>query len=78
MKIQLNSLKERLSVEFNIDINDILEREPSPDWTEEVLREKVAKQKHQLDTYGPINPMAVEAYNEIRNATPSSPPRRTT
>ncbi len=66
LKIQLNSLKERLSVEFNIDINDILEREPSPEWTEEVLREKVAKQKHQLDTYGPINPMAVEAYNEIQ------------
>lgn len=65
LKISLNSLKERLSVEFNIDINDILEREPSPDWTEEELREKVNKQKSQLDNYGPINPMAVEAYTEI-------------
>lgn len=30
LKIQLNSLKERLSVEFNIDINDILEHKLHP------------------------------------------------
>lgn len=66
LKIQLNSLKERLSVEFNIDINDILEREISADWTLETITEKVGKVKNQLDNYGPINPMAVEAYNEIK------------
>ncbi len=66
LKIQLNSLKERLSVEFNIDINDIIDGDPSPDLNEEELREKVNKQKSQLDNYGPINPMAVEAYNEIK------------
>jgi chromosome segregation protein len=65
LKLQLNSLKERLAVEFEIDINELLEKDPSPDWTEEELREKVNKQKHQLDNYGPINPMAVEAFNEI-------------
>ncbi len=65
LKLQLNSLKERLAVEFEIDINDLLEKDPSPDWTEEELREKVNKQKNQLDNYGPINPMAVEAFNEI-------------
>ncbi|MCX6291329.1 MAG: chromosome segregation protein SMC [Bacteroidetes bacterium] len=65
LKIQLSSLKERLSVEFNIDINDMLDKEPSPDWTEEELREKVNKVKSQIDNYGPINPMAVEAFNEI-------------
>lgn len=65
LKIQLNSLKERLNVEFNIDINNILERDPSPDINEDELREKVNKQKYQLDNYGPINPMAIEAFNEI-------------
>ncbi|MBP6334922.1 MAG: chromosome segregation protein SMC [Bacteroidia bacterium] len=65
LRLQLSSLKERLSVEFNIDINDLLDKEPSPDWNEEELREKVNKQKSQLDNYGPINPMAVEAFNEI-------------
>jgi chromosome segregation protein len=67
LKIQLNSLKERLSVEFNIDINEMLDKDPSPDWTEEELREKVNKVKSQIDNYGPINPMAVEAYNEIND-----------
>lgn len=66
LKLQLNSLKERLHVEFNLDINDILDRDPSPDYNETELREKVAKQKHQLDNYGPINPMAIEAYTEIK------------
>ncbi|MEO8088626.1 MAG: AAA family ATPase, partial [Bacteroidota bacterium] len=66
LKLQLNGLKERLSVEFSLDINELFEKEPSPDWTEETLREKVAKQKSQLENYGPINPMAVEAFNEIK------------
>jgi chromosome segregation protein len=65
LKFQLNSLKERLSVEFGIDLNSMLDQEPSPDWTEEELREKVTKQKNQIENYGPINPMAVEAFNEI-------------
>ena len=66
LKIQLGSLKDRLSAEFSIELNDLMERDPSPDWTEEDLREKVNKQKSQLDNYGPINPMAVEAYQEIK------------
>ncbi|MCX6275291.1 MAG: chromosome segregation protein SMC [Bacteroidetes bacterium] len=66
LKMQLNGLKERLSVEFGLDINELLDKDPSPDWTEETLREKVTKQKSQLDNYGPINPMAVEAFNEIK------------
>ena len=66
LKMQLNGLKERLSVEFGIDINELFEKDPSPDWTEDLLREKVMKQKSQLDNYGPINPMAVEAFNEIK------------
>ncbi|MBP6533176.1 MAG: chromosome segregation protein SMC, partial [Bacteroidia bacterium] len=65
LKISLNSLKERLSVEFNIDINEIIEKDPNPEYNEEELREKVNKQKGQLDNYGPINPMAIEAYTEI-------------
>jgi chromosome segregation protein len=65
LKIQLGSLKERLNAEFNIDMNEILDRDPSPDWNEEELREKVTKQKSQLENYGPINPMAIEAFNEI-------------
>jgi chromosome segregation protein len=66
LKIQLNSLKERLSVEFNINLEELLEQKPDPELSQVELREKVEKMKNQLNNYGPINPMAIEAYNEIK------------
>ncbi|RVU02945.1 chromosome segregation protein SMC [Mucilaginibacter limnophilus] len=65
LKIELNSLKERLSVEFNVDIEDLLDTEVPADESEQELREKTEKLKKQLDDFGAINPMAVEAYNEM-------------
>jgi len=65
LKIELNALKERLSVEFNIDINELLDSEPPENEDEGDLREKTDKLKRQLDDFGPINPLAVEAYNEM-------------
>lgn len=65
LKIDLNSLKERLSVEFNIQIEDLLEVAPPEDSTEEEIRDKTDKLKQTLDNFGAINPMAIEAYQEI-------------
>lgn len=65
LKIELNALRERLSVEFNIDINELLDAEPPENENEAELREKTEKLKRQLDEFGPINPLAVEAYNEM-------------
>jgi chromosome segregation protein len=65
LKLELNALKERLSVEFSIDIQDLLHTEVPTDETEDGLREKTEKLKRQLDDFGAINPMAVEAYNEM-------------
>jgi len=65
LKVDLNSLKERLSVEFNIDIEDLLNTEVPEGESEEDLRERTDKLKKQLDDFGAINPMAVEAYNEM-------------
>ncbi|MDB5112242.1 MAG: smc, partial [Mucilaginibacter sp.] len=65
LKIELNALKERLSVEFNIDINELPETEISADENEQELRERTEKIKKQLDDFGAINPMAVEAYQEM-------------
>jgi len=65
LKLELNALKERLSVEFNIDINELLDAEPPANENEADLREKTEKLKRQLDDFGPINPMAVEAYTEM-------------
>lgn len=69
LKLEMNSVKERLSVEFNININAL--RESSQDnelslLTEEELAEKVGKLKTALERIGPVNPMAMEAYDEIK------------
>ncbi|MBB6127117.1 chromosome segregation protein SMC [Mucilaginibacter lappiensis] len=65
LKLELNALKERLSVEFNIDIEELPETETPVDENEHDLRERAEKLKRQLDDFGAINPMAVEAYNEM-------------
>ena len=71
-RLQLNSVKERLSVEFNIDLDSVVEKS-SPEEAEELLkldeeklRNDVTKIREKLDNMGPINPMAMEAYNEIK------------
>jgi chromosome segregation protein len=71
-KLQLNSVKERLSVEFNVDLDSVI-GEPTTEEAEayaiaddEKLRADVSKIREKLDNMGPINPMAMEAYNEIK------------
>ena len=71
-KLKLNSVKERLSVEFNVDLDSIIatslpeESIEIQKLEEDKLREQVAKIRDRLDSMGPINPMAMEAYNEIK------------
>jgi chromosome segregation protein len=71
-KMQLNSVKERLSVEFNIDLDTVVsesmpeESEQLANADEEKLRADVQKMRDRLDNMGPINPMAMEAYTEIK------------
>jgi chromosome segregation protein len=68
IKLELNALKERLSVEFSIDIAELLDDEinqAQETENEQDLRERTEKLKRQLDEYGAINPMAMEAYQEM-------------
>ncbi|SEM18616.1 condensin subunit Smc [bacterium A37T11] len=68
LKLSLNGLKERLAVEFNIDINDLPEAPEKQDISgseEKDLLDKTDKLKKQLDDFGAINPMALEAYQEM-------------
>jgi chromosome segregation protein len=71
-KIQLNSVKERLSVEFNIDLDSVIgqttpeETEALASSDEDTIRAQVQKIRDRLDNMGPINPMAMEAYTEIK------------
>lgn len=67
-KLELSSVKERLSVEFEIDLDTIMreaeEEAVSTDIDE--MRAKLAKLKERIQKIGPINPMAMEAYEEIK------------
>ena len=69
-KLELSSVKERLSVEFNVDMDQLLiekENEDKVDSMEEDdLKNKVIRLKERIDSMGPINPMAMEAYDEIK------------
>jgi chromosome segregation protein len=67
-KMGLNSVRDRLSVEFNIDLQKIKEEDIADykKFTEEELRNKVDKLRNRLDNMGPINPMAMEAFEEIQ------------
>ena len=66
LKIQITAIGERLQVEFNISVNDLINQKPKEGLIREDLQRKVDNQKRQLDTFGEINPMAVEAYNEMQ------------
>jgi len=67
IKLELNALKERLSVEFDVDIAILLDEEFYEQQTdnEQDIREKTERIKRQLDEFGAINPMAMEAYQEM-------------
>lgn len=66
-KLQLNSIQERLSVEFNIKVEELeTSSEVESDLNEDALKEKVEKHKNRLENMGPINPMAMEAFEEIK------------
>src|SRR5690606_2816339 len=72
LKLDLNALKERLAVEFSVDINELaLPADEGADTTatqqddEDTLRQNTEKLRRQLDDFGSINPMAMEAYQEM-------------
>ncbi|MGB0522322.1 MAG: chromosome segregation protein SMC [Flammeovirgaceae bacterium] len=66
-RMSISSVKERVSVEFEIDLEKYMAEHPdqSP-IAVEMLREEVQKLKTKMDKMGPINHMAIEAYNEIK------------
>lgn len=65
LKLELSSLKERLSIEFNVDINVILNQEIETELSLDELNDKVQATKDKIDRFGEINPMAIEAFKEM-------------
>ena len=66
IKLQITSIGDRLNVEFGISVNDLINQMPKEGLVREDLQKKTDDLKRRLDTFGEINPMAVEAYNEIK------------
>jgi chromosome segregation protein len=66
MKLQLAAMKERLFVEFKLDLDEVLKEARSGEATLEELNLEVDKLKKRIDNLGEVNPMAVEAYQEMK------------
>lgn len=66
-KFQIQAVGERLRIEFNISVNDIVNQEPEQGINYEQLTEELDKIKVKMQSYGDINPLAVEAYNEMKD-----------
>jgi chromosome segregation protein len=67
-KMNINSVKDRLSVEFNIELEKVDESllDAYKNKSEDDLKIKVEKLRNRIENMGPINPMAMEAFDEIK------------
>lgn len=66
LKLQLAGMKERLNVEFRINLDDILDEPRNGTMSTEELQEKSERLKKRLDNLGEINPTAIEAFTEMK------------
>ncbi len=66
MKLQVAGMKERLSVEFKVDLETILAEERSNEMTVDELNAEADRLKKRLENMGEVNPTAIEAYSEIK------------
>jgi chromosome segregation protein len=66
LKLQLAGMKERLSVEFRVQLEDILEQPRSGDVAVDDLKEKTERLKKRLENLGEVNPTAIEAFEEMK------------
>lgn len=66
LKLQLAGMKERLNVEFKVDLDAIIDEPRTGDTPLEELQEKNERQRKRLENIGEINPTAIEAYTEMK------------
>jgi len=66
VKLQLAGMKERLQVEFRIQLEDILDEARVNEMTVDELQEKTDRMKKRLENLGEVNPTAIEAFTEMK------------
>ncbi len=64
LEIKIQSIQERVSIEFSINLNSLEAKEISIDIEE--LEEEVQKIKEQLEKIGPVNHTAIEVHKEMQ------------
>lgn len=66
LKLQLAGMKERLSVEFKVDLDAIIDEPRATETPLEELQEKNERMRKRLENMGEVNPTAIEAYTEMK------------
>jgi chromosome segregation protein len=66
MKLQLAGMKERLSVEFKVNLDEILDQPRTGELSVEDLNAEAERMKKRLENMGEINPTAIEAFTEMK------------
>jgi chromosome segregation protein len=66
VKYEITAVGDRLNIEFGVPINDIINSKPNNEIDIEVEQEKITALKIKIQNFGEINPLALEAYDEIR------------
>jgi len=66
IKLQLAGMKERMSVEFRLDLESILGESRNTETPLEELQASVERLKRRLENLGEVNPTAVEAFTEMK------------
>jgi len=66
LKLQLAGMKERLSVEFRVDLEQILGEARHSETALEELQATAERMKKRLENLGEVNPTAIEAFTEMK------------
>jgi chromosome segregation protein len=66
MKLQLAGMKERLSVEFKVNLDEILDQSRTGALGVEELNAEAERMKKRLENMGEVNPTAIEAFTEMK------------
>ncbi len=66
LKLNLSGMKERMQVEFKVDLNEILDQDRTSETPLEELQATSDRMRKRLDNMGEVNPTAIEAYTEMK------------
>lgn len=66
LKLQLAGMKERLHVEFKVELDQILDEPRNTDTSQEDLQSSCDRMKKRLENMGEVNPTAIEAFQEMK------------